>query len=130
MRVSRRRFFHDVIAAVLDRVPETLEIWFHGSRATGKARRSSDWDFLVVVPEETTPQRWLELCLACGPLASLDRIDGRVTDIQATKPSEALPKGVYVQPLYWAHTEGQRIYCAAPPQGTSALTAETGAEHG
>jgi predicted nucleotidyltransferase len=31
------------------------EIWIYGSRAKGIARPDSDWDLLVVVPDETAP---------------------------------------------------------------------------
>ena len=32
-----------------------LEVWLYGSRAKGTHRPDSDWDLLVVVPDDTNP---------------------------------------------------------------------------
>lgn len=45
----------DVLAAV----PETEEIWLHGSRATGKQKRTSDTDILVIIPSTTIGDEYL-----------------------------------------------------------------------
>jgi hypothetical protein len=39
-----------LVQDIITAVPETEEIWFHGSRATGKQKRTSDTDILVIVP--------------------------------------------------------------------------------
>lgn len=41
-----------VVDAILSALPQAQEIWFHGSRATGKHRRNSDTDILVVIPND------------------------------------------------------------------------------
>ena len=45
------KLFPKMIEDILHVVPEAEEIWFHGSRATGKHRRNSDWDILVIVDD-------------------------------------------------------------------------------
>jgi len=44
------------LAPLLTRIVEACrpeEVWLFGSRARGQARPDSDWDLLVVVPDET-----------------------------------------------------------------------------
>jgi uncharacterized protein len=54
----------DLLASMIARWrPE--QIWLFGSRARGAARADSDWDFLVVVPDET-PDQELDPLLAWG----------------------------------------------------------------
>ena len=44
------KWFPKVIEAIQAAVPVVEEIWFHGSRAIGKAKKKSDWDILAIVP--------------------------------------------------------------------------------
>ncbi|MGQ0663278.1 MAG: nucleotidyltransferase domain-containing protein [Pseudomonadota bacterium] len=49
-----------VPAALLSRIVERLrplEVWLFGSRAEERPRRDSDWDLLVVMPDETPDER-------------------------------------------------------------------------
>jgi len=48
-----------VVDAILRVMPVAQEIWFHGSRATGKHRRNSDTDILVVVPDNLVGDKYL-----------------------------------------------------------------------
>ncbi|MBA3519763.1 MAG: nucleotidyltransferase domain-containing protein [Rhizobiales bacterium] len=43
-----------LLAAVHEQL-EPLEIWLFGSRARGTCGPDSDWDLLVVVPDDATP---------------------------------------------------------------------------
>jgi predicted nucleotidyltransferase len=50
------------LSVLLVRIQETynpLQIWLFGSRARGDAKPDSDWDILVVVPDDT-PEEKLE----------------------------------------------------------------------
>lgn len=50
---SDRRFLSDALRAARIHVPEA-RLWLFGSRATGEARKDSDYDVLLVVPDPTT----------------------------------------------------------------------------
>lgn len=103
------RFLAAVVKAILAVTPDALEIWFHGSRTTGTAKRNSDWDFLVVFD---TRERSNELAYASGPLARLQYVDGRRTDIQSACTKDAEHEaGV----LWWAIHEGRRLYPPPSP---------------
>jgi predicted nucleotidyltransferase len=101
-----RRFFAAVVALVQQAIPEVTEVWLHGSRATGKARRSSDWDFVVIVPDDLDDARRLSLSALGSPI-DVGRIDGRCVDIQIAKRGhDDYPGSV----LYWALREGARLF--------------------
>jgi hypothetical protein len=68
----------DAIQKVL---PIAQEIWFHGSRATGKHRRNSDTDILVVVPDDLVGDQYLAVVRTLQKLSSI--FDNY--DIQPTK---------------------------------------------
>jgi predicted nucleotidyltransferase len=68
----------DAIQKVL---PIAQEIWFHGSRATGKHRRNSDTDILVVVPVDLVGDQYLGVVRTLQKLSSI--FDNY--DIQPTK---------------------------------------------
>jgi predicted nucleotidyltransferase len=68
----------DAIQKVL---PIAQEIWFHGSRATGKHRRNSDTDILVVVPDDLVGDQYLGVVRTLQKLSSI--FDNY--DIQPTK---------------------------------------------
>jgi hypothetical protein len=48
-----------VVDAILKVMPIAQEIWFHGSRATGKHRKNSDTDILVIVPDDLVGDQYL-----------------------------------------------------------------------
>jgi predicted nucleotidyltransferase/GNAT superfamily N-acetyltransferase len=70
-----------VVDAILKVMPATQEIWFHGSRATGKHRRNSDTDILVVVPDDLVGDQYLGVVRILQKLSS--HFDNY--DIQPTK---------------------------------------------
>jgi predicted nucleotidyltransferase len=60
----------EVVDAILAQVPNALEIWFHGSRATGTHRYDSDTDILVVVPEDVVGRPYVDIVFALQKIAS------------------------------------------------------------
>lgn len=70
-----------VVDAILKVMPVAQEIWFHGSRATGKHRRNSDTDILVVVPDDLVGDQYLGVVRILQKLSS--HFDNY--DIQPTK---------------------------------------------
>jgi predicted nucleotidyltransferase/GNAT superfamily N-acetyltransferase len=70
-----------VVDAILKVMPAAQEIWFHGSRATGKHRRNSDTDILVVVPDDLAGDQYLGVVRILQKLSS--HFDNY--DIQPTK---------------------------------------------
>lgn len=93
-------------------VPEAVEIWLHGSRARGDAKRTSDWDFIVVVPADTPTSRLIDLG-ARGGVLDVGMISGRRVDIQAERYAE---EARVCSVLYYAKREGRRIF-PRPPAG-------------
>ena len=84
----RQRPHNDLIHAVLDVVPDALEIWLHGSRATGKHRGDSDTDILVVVPGNIVGYDYVDIVLT---LQKLNDQFGNY-DIQPTHPQNNIHK--------------------------------------
>jgi predicted nucleotidyltransferase len=70
-----------VTDAILKAMPIAQEIWFHGSRATGKHRKNSDTDILVVVPDDLVGDQYL------GVVRILQKLSRHFDnyDIQPTK---------------------------------------------
>jgi len=58
------------VDAILDVVPVATEIWFHGSRAIGKHKRTSDTDILVVVPDDFKGESYLKILRILQKLSS------------------------------------------------------------
>lgn len=58
------------VDAILDVVPMATEIWFHGSRAIGKHKRTSDTDILVVIPDEYIGESYLKILRILQKLSS------------------------------------------------------------
>jgi len=80
---KEQKFFKKVADAILHLVEDAVEIWLHGSRATGEFRRNSDWDFVVFLPELSS-DRNIELhTIGGGSLGDLSIIAGRRVDVQA-----------------------------------------------
>jgi len=71
-----------VVDAILKVMPIAQEIWFHGSRATGKHRKNSDTDILVVVPDDLVGDQYLGVVRILQKLSS--HFDNY--DIQPTHP--------------------------------------------
>lgn len=49
-----------ILKTLVDRIVAVFQpeaVWLFGSRARGDARADSDYDFLVVVPDDTPPDR-------------------------------------------------------------------------
>lgn len=70
-----------VVDAIQKVLPVAQEIWFHGSRATGRHRRNSDTDILVVVPDDLVGDQYLGVVRILQKLSS--HFDNY--DIQPTK---------------------------------------------
>jgi 8-oxo-dGTP pyrophosphatase MutT (NUDIX family) len=87
-----------VIQLILSAVPYAQEIWFHGSRATGKHRPNSDTDILVVVPSDVVGEDYLETVM------TLQKVAQQLPnyDIQPTKISSNIYR--------IAHQEGQLLW--------------------
>ena len=62
--------FEPVINDILELLPRTKEIWFHGSRAVGKYKPSSDIDVLVIVPDGFVGEKYLDLVLNLKDLSN------------------------------------------------------------
>jgi predicted nucleotidyltransferase len=75
-----------VIDAIQKVLPIAQEIWFHGSRATGKHRRNSDTDILVVVPDDIVGHQYLAVVKILEKLSAV--FDNY--DIQATHPGHGI----------------------------------------
>ena len=70
-----------VVDAIQKVLPVAQEIWFHGSRATGKHRKNSDTDILVIVPNDLVGDQYLAVVRILQKLsAHFDNYD-----IQPTK---------------------------------------------
>jgi GNAT superfamily N-acetyltransferase/predicted nucleotidyltransferase len=65
-----RSAFPQIAADVLAAVPQTKEIWLHGSRAIGKHKRSSDWDILVIVPNSIEGAAYVDVVMALHSVAA------------------------------------------------------------
>jgi 8-oxo-dGTP pyrophosphatase MutT (NUDIX family) len=89
-----------VIQLILSAVPYAQEIWFHGSRSTGKHRPDSDTDILVVVPSDVVGEDYLETVMALQKVAQ----KFPNYDIQPTKISSNIYR--------IARQEGQLLWSA------------------
>ena len=61
--------FPNIVNDIITAVPSTEEIWFHGSRATKKHRRNSDWDILVVVDSEVVGSSYIDIVFVLHDIA-------------------------------------------------------------
>ena len=92
-------WFPKIIKAVLAAVPETEEIWFHGSRAIGKERRGSDWDILVVLDPRKV-NSFIDVQFA------LQKLKFKNFDIQAASPTGIITKIARDEgKLLWSNTQ-------------------------
>jgi predicted nucleotidyltransferase len=80
----------DVPVPLITRIVETMrpeQIWLFGSRARGGARPNSDWDLLVVLPDDATDD---ELDLMNAWLAVRDlRIPADVVPVRRSEFEQA-----------------------------------------
>lgn len=53
-------FFDTIVDQIKAQVPAE-EIWFHGSRATGTEHDESDWDILVIVPDNIVGDEYINV---------------------------------------------------------------------
>lgn len=91
---------------VIDAVKSTglpyKEIWFHGSRASGKHTSTSDWDYLVIVPDDAEYIKYAKILPNLKPFRNADiqpaQTHNRIFDI--------------------AKQEGHRIDEAIAPHGS------------
>jgi len=92
-----------VTDAIQKVMPMAQEIWFHGSRATGKHRRNSDTDILVVVPDDIVGDRYLAVVRTLQKLSSF--FDNY--DIQPTKSGTNIHRIAQKEgKLLWSNRQG------------------------
>jgi predicted nucleotidyltransferase len=92
-----------VVDAILKVMPTAQEIWFHGSRATGKHRRNSDTDILVVVPDDLVGDQYLGVVRILQKLSS--HFDNY--DIQPTKAGTNIHRIAQEEgQLLWSNKQG------------------------
>lgn len=99
----------DVPDRLLARIIEAMrpdQIWLFGSRARGGARPSSDWDLLVVVPDDSTEEE-MDLMHAWQLIRDL-RIPADVIPVRRSEFEEARDLvGTLVRTVVG---EGRRVY--------------------
>ncbi|HZF47170.1 MAG TPA: nucleotidyltransferase domain-containing protein [Polyangiaceae bacterium] len=99
----------DVPATLLSRIIEAMrpeQIWLFGSRVKGEARPTSDWDLLVVMPDDATDDE-LDLMHAWQTVRDL-RIPADVIPVRRSEFEEARDHaGTLVRTVV---AEGKRIY--------------------
>lgn len=92
-----------VVDAIQKVLPMAQEIWFHGSRATGRHRRNSDTDILVVVPDDLVGDQYLAVVRILQKLAS--HFDNY--DIQPTKSATNIHRIAQEEGrLLWSSKQG------------------------
>jgi len=92
-----------VVDAIQKVLPVAQEIWFHGSRATGKHRRNSDTDILVVVPDDLVGDQYLAVVRILQKLSSM--FDNY--DIQPTKAGNNIHRIAQEEGrLLWSNKQG------------------------
>jgi predicted nucleotidyltransferase len=94
-----------LLARILERM-RPLEVWLFGSRARGTVRPGSDWDLLVVLPDEATED---DLDPVCAWQAVRDlRIPADVIPVRRSEFEEARDHaGTLVRTVVG---EGRRVY--------------------
>jgi predicted nucleotidyltransferase len=92
-----------VVDAIQKVMPVVQEIWFHGSRATGRHRKNSDTDILVVVPDDLVGDQYL------GAVRILQKLSAQFDnyDIQPTKLGTNIHRIAQEEGrLLWANKQG------------------------
>lgn len=103
-----------VVDAILKVMPISQEIWFHGSRATGKHRRNSDTDILVVVPDDLVGDQYLAVVRILQKLSS----HFANYDIQPTKAGNNIHR--------IAQEEGRLLWSNKPKQSVAETSKQKG----
>jgi predicted nucleotidyltransferase len=92
-----------VTDAIQKVMPTAQEIWFHGSRATGKHRKNSDTDILVVVPDDLIGDQYLSVVRILQKLSShFDNYDIQPTKVGTNIHRIAQEEGQ----LLWSNNQG------------------------
>jgi len=92
-----------VTDAIQKVMPIAQEIWFHGSRATGKHRKNSDTDILVVVPDDLIGDQYLGVVRILQKLSShFDNYDIQPTKVGTNIHRIAQEEGQ----LLWSNKQG------------------------
>lgn len=92
-----------VVDAIQKVMPVAQEIWFHGSRATGRHRRNSDTDILVVVPDDLVGNQYVAVVRILQKLSSI--FDNY--DIQPTKSGTNIHRIAQEEgQLLWSNKQG------------------------
>ena len=92
-----------VTDAIQKVMPTAQEIWFHGSRATGKHRKNSDTDILVVVPDDLIGDQYLSVVRILQKLSShFDNYDIQPTKVGTNIHRIAQEEGQ----LLWSNKQG------------------------
>ncbi len=76
-----------LIALILDHC-KPVSVWLFGSRAKGQAREDSDWDLLVVLPDETPDEEMFDR-LPPSQLHRLTRVNADVVYCNDSEFAEA-----------------------------------------
>ena len=92
-----------VVDAIQKVLPVAQEIWFHGSRATGKHRKNSDTDILVIIPDDLVGDQYLAVVRILQKLsAHFDNYD-----IQPTKAGTNIHRIAQEEgQLLWSNKQG------------------------
>lgn len=81
-------FIAKTVEVILETGPNADEIILHGSRTINTARRKSDWDFLVVIPDDTPASDFPDFHrIGDMDWKGVTRFRRRRIDIQPTKNS-------------------------------------------
>ncbi len=76
-----------LIAVILEHC-KPVSVWLFGSRAKGQAREDSDWDLLVVLPDDTPEEEMFDR-LPASQLHRLTKVNADVVYCNDTEFAEA-----------------------------------------
>ena len=76
-----------LIAVILEHC-KPVSVWLFGSRAKGQAREDSDWDLLVVLPDDTPEEEMFDK-LPASQLHRLTKVNADVVYCNDTEFAEA-----------------------------------------
>lgn len=75
MKTTQVKFLNRIRTTILERVPDA-QIFVFGSRARGSAQKDSDWDILILLPNEKINSK--DESLLTDPLYDLELETGEV----------------------------------------------------
>lgn len=101
-----------VVKDILDAVPDCFEIWLHGSRATGKHRRNSDWDVLVIVPATIRGGNYIDIVKKLQSISA----EHLGFDIQPSHPNDMIARTAREEgtPLWRKLSESEKLDAPTP----------------